>query len=70
MDCSIPGSSVLLCLPEFAQIHVELVMLSIHLILCHPLLLLPLSRMSYTLEEGMATHSSILARRIPMDRGA
>ena len=22
------------------------------------------------LEEGMATHSSILARRIPMDRGA
>ena len=24
----------------------------------------------YTLEEGMATHSSILAWRIPMDRGA
>ena len=24
----------------------------------------------YPLEEGMATHSSILARRIPMDRGA
>ena len=23
-----------------------------------------------SLEEGMATHSSILARRIPMDRGA
>ena len=24
----------------------------------------------YPLEEGMATHSSILAWRIPMDRGA
>ena len=24
----------------------------------------------YTLEEGMATHSSILAWRLPMDRGA
>ena len=23
-----------------------------------------------SLEEGMATHSSVLARRIPMDRGA
>ena len=42
MDCSIPDSSVLHCLPEFAQIHVhELVMLSNHLILCLPLLLLP-----------------------------
>ena len=38
MDCGMPGSSVLHCLPEFAQIHVlELVMLSDHLILCHPL---------------------------------
>ena len=25
MNCSIPGSSVLHCLPEFAQIHVQLV---------------------------------------------
>ena len=38
MDCGMPGSSVLHYLPEFAQIHVlELVMLSDHLILCHPL---------------------------------
>ena len=38
MDCSTPGFSVL----EFAQNYVlELVMLSNHLILCHPLLLLP-----------------------------
>ena len=42
MDCSMSVSSVLHCLPEFAQIHVhELVMPSNHLILCHPLLLLP-----------------------------
>ena len=34
MDCSIPGSSVLHCLPEFSQNHV-------HLILCYSLLLLP-----------------------------
>ena len=38
MDCNMPGSSVLHYLPEFAQIHVlELMMLSDHLILCHPL---------------------------------
>ena len=37
-----PGSSVLHCLPEFAQfMSIELVMLSNHFILCHPLLLLP-----------------------------
>ena len=42
MDCSTPGSSVLHCLPEFAQfMSIELVMLSNHFILCHPLLLLP-----------------------------
>ena len=41
VDCSTPGSSVLHCLLEFAQIHVLwLVMLSSHFILCHPLLLL------------------------------
>ena len=42
MDYSPPGSSVLHCLPEIAQIYsIELVMLSNHLILCRPLLLLP-----------------------------
>ena len=40
-DCSTLGSSVFHGLLEFAQIHVESVMLSIHLTLCHPLLLLP-----------------------------
>ena len=38
MDCSTPGSSVLHCLPEFAQIRLHLsAMLSDHLILCHSL---------------------------------
>ena len=42
MDCSMPGSSVLHYLLEFAQTHVhESVMLSNHLILCHPFLPLP-----------------------------
>ena len=42
MDYSIPGFPVFHYLPEFAQINVHLsVMLSNHLILCHPLLLLP-----------------------------
>ena len=37
MDCSIPGSLVLHCLPEFAQTHVlESMIPSNHLILCHP----------------------------------
>ena len=41
MDCSTPGSSVLHCLMEFAQImSIESMMLSNHLILCHSLLLL------------------------------
>ena len=40
MDCSTPGSSVLHCLLEFAQLmSIELVMLSNHLITCHPFLL-------------------------------
>ena len=43
MDYSMPGSSVLLYLPEFAQIHVHLsidsVMLSNYLFLYYPLLL-------------------------------
>ena len=37
MDSSMPGSSVLYYLPEFAQIHVHWVTLSNHLILCQPL---------------------------------
>ena len=42
MDCSAPGFPVLHHLPEFAQImSIELVMSSKHLVLCHPLLLLP-----------------------------
>ena len=43
MDCSTPGFSVYHQLPEFTQTHVHwVVMPSSHLILCHPLLLLPL----------------------------
>ena len=41
-NCSTPGLSVLHYLPEFAQLmSIESVMPSKHLILCHPLLLLP-----------------------------
>ena len=43
MDCSMPGFPVHHQLPELAQIRfIQLVMPSNHLILCHPLLLLPL----------------------------
>ena len=43
MDCSMPGFPVLPCLPELAQLMpIESVMPYNHLILCHPLLLLPL----------------------------
>ena len=42
MDCSLPGIPVHHRLPELAQLmYIELVMPSNHLILCHPLLLLP-----------------------------
>ena len=48
MDCSRPGFPVLHYLPEFAQIYInrvsdaiKSVMPSNHLILCHPILLLP-----------------------------
>ena len=42
MNCSMPGLSVHHQLPEFTQLmSIELVMPSNHLILCHPLLLLP-----------------------------
>ena len=41
MDCSTPGLPIYHQLPEFTQLmSIELVMLSNHLILCHPLLLL------------------------------
>ena len=43
MHCSLPGSSVLHYLPELPKfLSIESVMPSNHLILCHPLLLLPL----------------------------
>ena len=41
MDYSMPGSSILHYLLEFAQMTIESVMLSNHLSLCCPLLLLP-----------------------------
>ena len=41
MDCSMPGFPVLYHLLEFVQTHVHWVMPSNHLILSHPLLLLP-----------------------------
>ena len=41
MDCSTPGPPVLHYLPEFVHMPVEFVILSNHLICCHPLLLLP-----------------------------
>ena len=42
MDCSMPDFPVPYCLPEFAQTHVHWsVMPSNHLVLCHPLILLP-----------------------------
>ena len=42
MHCSTQGFPVLPCLPEFAQFKsIESMMPSNHLILCHPLLLLP-----------------------------
>ena len=43
MDCSTPGFPILHHLPELAQLmSIELMMPSDHLVLCHPLLLLPL----------------------------
>ena len=41
MECSMPGHPVHHQLPELAQTHVQSVMPSNHLILCHPLLLPP-----------------------------
>ena len=62
MDYSPPGSSVLHCLPEIAQIYsIELVMLSNHLILCRPLLLLP----SIFPSIGVFSNESALCIRWP-----
>ena len=49
MDCSMPGFPVLYHLPEFAQtyVHIESVMLSNHLILCHPVPIRKLVQASY-----------------------
>ena len=41
MDCSTPGFPAHHQLPEPAQIHIKLVTPSNHIIVCHPLLLLP-----------------------------
>ena len=41
VDCSMPGSSVRCSLPLLMFMFTELVMLSNHLLLCHPILLLP-----------------------------
>ena len=77
MDCSIPGFSVLHCLPDFAQLmSIELVMPSNHLILCHPFLSCPQSfpaSGSFPMNQlftsggqsiGASTSASILAMNI------
>ena len=78
VDCSMPGSSVLHCLLEFAQIHVLWVsnaIVSNHLILCHPLLVLPStfpsiqvfsSESSFT-SGGQSTGASASASILPMN---
>ena len=64
MNCSMPGSPVLHYLPEFAQTSpksIELVMPFSHLILCHPLLLLP----SIFLSIRIFSSESVLCIRWP-----
>ena len=62
VDCSTPGSSVLHYFPELAQTHVHWVSnLSNHLILCHPLLLLPSIFLSIT----VFSNKSVLHIRWP-----
>ena len=60
MDCSTPGSPFLHYLPEFAQIHTHWVGDSNHLILCHPLLLLPSIFLSIRV---FSNESALLIRR-------
>ena len=56
MNCSMPGLPVHHQLPEFTKTHViESVMPSSHLILCHPLLLLPLILPSIRVFSNEAT---------------
>ena len=62
MDCSTPGSPILHCLPEFAQIHAHRVGDAIyHLILCQPLLLYP----SVFPTIGVFSNESALSIRWP-----
>ena len=62
MDCSTPGLPVHHQLPEFTQTHsIELMMPSNHLILCRPLLLLPLVPSSIT----VFSNESALCMRWP-----
>ena len=62
MDCSMPGFPVLHHLPELAQTHVhESLMTSNHLILCHPLLLLP----SIFPSIRVSSNESVLSIRWP-----
>ena len=62
---STPGSSILHYLQEFAQIHVyKSMMLSNHLILCYPLLLLPSTFPSITVfsrESALNQVAKVLA---------
>ena len=65
MNCSTPGLPVHHQLPEFTQTHViELVMPNSHLILCRPLLLLPLILPSIK----VFSNESILCMRWPKYR--
>ena len=62
MDCSTPGLPVHHQLPEFTQLRsIKSVMLSNHLILCHPLLLLP----SIFLSIRVFSNESVLQIRWP-----
>ena len=58
MDCSVPGFPVLHYLQEFAQTRVHWVDDANHLVLCHPLLLLP------SIFPSIRVFSSELAYRI------
>ena len=74
IDCSTSGFPVILCLPKFAQIHVDLVMLSIHPILCHlfsscpqsfpPFGFVPMTRLLTS--GGQSIRASAWASALPM----
>ena len=66
MDCSMQGFPILTISWSLLKL-MESVMLPNHLFLCRPLLLLPSSIRVFSseLEKEMATHSSVLAWRIP-----